>query len=472
MLWEGPARAAFVQLMSDGFRLVCYDMRGMGMSSRDVTDFSIEAQMADIDALRERLALESFALCGVVHATPACIAYAVEHPERLTHLILDIPFACGEEWYQALPTLRGLESFREMGDEQWELYTLAHATTLAAGSGGDPQAIAQLMRASTTPGILRQYFEALRSQDVTPLLDRVRTPCLILQVVDTAVARFALSVASAIPGARLTRVAPDGRPGGLTVRDADLLARFVLGRDEVVRPDAHAQSIPARAAGNAVILFLDIADSTALTERMGDAAFRAASRALDEELRAAIRGAGGAPVEGKVMGDGVMATFGSAREAIDAALRCNALSGESELRLHIGVHAGDVIREPGNVYGGAVNIAARICDASAAGEVLVSDVVRGMARTSAGVSFEDRGEGRRRAGAGVCGAGGGRGLICAPTADADARAGPPAVTCRGRTAWLRRAPSASREPRLSSSRSRATSRLSRGASSRVRARRA
>ena len=46
----------------------------------------------------------------------------------------------------------------------------------------------------------------------------------------------------------------------------------------------------------------------------------------------------------------------------------------------------------GNVFGGAVNIAARIAGESAAGEVLVSDVVRGLARTSANVSFEDRGE--------------------------------------------------------------------------------
>jgi class 3 adenylate cyclase len=44
------------------------------------------------------------------------------------------------------------------------------------------------------------------------------------------------------------------------------------------------------------------------------------------------------------------------------------------------------------VYGGAVNIAARIAAASAAGETLVSDTVRGLARTSAGVSFEGRGE--------------------------------------------------------------------------------
>jgi adenylate cyclase len=63
-----------------------------------------------------------------------------------------------------------------------------------------------------------------------------------------------------------------------------------------------------------------------------------------------------------------------------------------ELGLHLGIHAGDVIREEGNVFGGAVNIAARISGESEAGEVLVSDTVRGLARTSAGVSFEDRGE--------------------------------------------------------------------------------
>ena len=56
------------------------------------------------------------------------------------------------------------------------------------------------------------------------------------------------------------------------------------------------------------------------------------------------------------------------------------------------LHAGDVIREANNVFGGAVNIASRISALSAAGELLVSDTVRGLARTSAGVSFEDRGE--------------------------------------------------------------------------------
>ena len=62
------------------------------------------------------------------------------------------------------------------------------------------------------------------------------------------------------------------------------------------------------------------------------------------------------------------------------------------LPLHLGLHAGDVIREGNNVYGGVVNIAARIAAAAAPGEVLVSNTVRGLARTSAGVTFEDRGE--------------------------------------------------------------------------------
>ena len=53
---------------------------------------------------------------------------------------------------------------------------------------------------------------------------------------------------------------------------------------------------------------------------------------------------------------------------------------------------GDIIREGNNIFGGAVNIAARIADASAPGEILVSDTLRGVARTSADVQFEDRGE--------------------------------------------------------------------------------
>jgi class 3 adenylate cyclase len=145
-------------------------------------------------------------------------------------------------------------------------------------------------------------------------------------------------------------------------------------------------------SGTAIILFADIVDSTVLTESLGDAAFREKARNLDTNLRSLIRDHGGTPIEGKLLGDGVLATFASARQGIEAALACGAAGASAGLPLHLGLHAGDVIREENNVFGGAVNIAARISGLSAPGEVLVSQTVRDLARTSAGVSFEDRGE--------------------------------------------------------------------------------
>ena len=216
------------------------------------------------------------------------------------------------------------------------------------------------------------------------------TPCLFLP---TAIGGSdwidqARALASRMPDAAVQPiVGATNRERAQQSRDA-INAFFTRGAD--ARPPR--DPAPDLASGTAVILFTDIVDSTALTERLGDARFRDASRALDAGLRAAIRDAGGAAIDGKLLGDGVLATFPSAAQAIDGARRCLALSAASELGLHIGLHAGDVIREDDNVFGGAVNIASRICGLSAPGEILVSDVVRGMARSSAGVEFEDRGE--------------------------------------------------------------------------------
>ena len=153
--------------------------------------------------------------------------------------------------------------------------------------------------------------------------------------------------------------------------------------------EREATAVAILPSGMTVILF---ADSTVLTELLGDDAFRAKARELDGALRTIIRDNAGTPIEGKLLGDGVLAVFTSARQAIEAALACGRSGDDAGLPLHLGLHAGDVIREENNVYGGAVNIASRISGLSAPGEVLVSDIVRGLARTSAGVRFEDRGE--------------------------------------------------------------------------------
>jgi class 3 adenylate cyclase/tetratricopeptide (TPR) repeat protein len=141
----------------------------------------------------------------------------------------------------------------------------------------------------------------------------------------------------------------------------------------------------------AVVLFTDIANSVQLTEEMGDWAFHDQARALQTSLRATIRSHDGAPIEGIKLGDGILAEFRSAERALRCALACQDVAIHAGMPLHIGAHAGDVIRSDGDIFGGAVNTAARICSTAAAGEVLVSQTLRDLARTSSGLDFESLG---------------------------------------------------------------------------------
>jgi class 3 adenylate cyclase len=232
-------------------------------------------------------------------------------------------------------------------------------------------------------------MDAAYEFDATALLPQVKALTLVLHRRQAPYPHVdvARGLASGIPNARLAVL--EGSALAPTVGDT---AAVLSAIDEFLGEGEETAVTTELPEGMAVILFADIADSTALTEQIGDAAFRNKARELDASLRTVIRECSGTPVEGKLVGDGVLAVFTSARQAIECALRCKGAGESVGLQLHLGIHAGDVIREGNNVYGGAVNIAARIAGASAPGEVLVSDTVRGLARTSAGVTFEDRRE--------------------------------------------------------------------------------
>jgi class 3 adenylate cyclase len=272
----------------------------------------------------------------------------------------------------------------ELLDRDWEMFVDSRLSLAAGDSaeGVEMKAFRDFYLACVTGETDRSLRRELGRDDATGALAAIKTPTLILHHTGTRTRPIDLarSLAAGIRGSRLVTL--NGGIAGDWSRVVSAIADFVKGGP-----------LPSQtASGTAVILVTDIVSATELTERLGDVRFRHASRALDAGLRAAIRDAGGSAIDGKLLGDGVLATFPSAAQAIDGARRCLALSAASELGLHIGLHAGDVIREEGNVFGGAVNIAARICGLSAPGEILVSDVVRGMARSSAGVAFEDRGE--------------------------------------------------------------------------------
>lgn len=118
------------------------------------------------------------------------------------------------------------------------------------------------------------------------------------------------------------------------------------------------------------LLMVDIVGSTALYETMGDAAARRLVRGCIAVLGQSTIRHGGRLV--KTLGDGLLCSFESAAAAAAAARAMLAATEGNALEVRIGVHAGDVIEDDGDVFGDAVNTVARIAGLAIAGEVLVS----------------------------------------------------------------------------------------------------
>src|SRR3990172_2272737 len=155
----------------------------------------------------------------------------------------------------------------------------------------------------------------------------------------------------------------------------------------------------AQAAGPVTILFTDVEGSTALTERLGDAGAREVLRQHERIVREALKAHSGSEV--KTMGDGFMASFGSAPPAVECAVtiqkafaQWNAgvgAHGHAPLQIRVGLNAGEPIAEGEDLFGTAVNLASRIASAAVGGEILASNVVRELV-AGKGFLFNARGE--------------------------------------------------------------------------------
>ncbi|HZP58157.1 MAG TPA: adenylate/guanylate cyclase domain-containing protein [Dehalococcoidia bacterium] len=383
----------FWRLLWHGRRVVRYDMRGTGLSQRDVADVSHDALVHDLEAVADAADARAFTLWASTLSGPRAIEYAVRNPGRVRRLILHRTFACARDVISEAQ----VQSFAALARADWRMAAQAFADLPVRRELPDAGVNQAHLYVQSTSGefVARLLEHGFATFDVTALLPDLQVPTLVLHRRDDPMFPFrvAQDLAGAIPSAHLRPLAQgimSYLAAGQVRVVVDAINEFI--GDGAAAPDAPAPAVRAHGTSTGIILFTDIADSTAVTERMGDAAFRAASRALDARMRGAMRDAGGMPIGGKVLGDGVMAVFASAAEAIVAARACVAAGDEAGLPLHAGLHAGDVLHEDDNVYGGTVNIASRICGLSAPGEILVSGTVRELARTSAGVAFEDRGD--------------------------------------------------------------------------------
>ncbi|HEV8628500.1 MAG TPA: adenylate/guanylate cyclase domain-containing protein, partial [Acidimicrobiia bacterium] len=140
----------------------------------------------------------------------------------------------------------------------------------------------------------------------------------------------------------------------------------------------------------AIVLFTDLVGSTELRSRLGDDAAEALRHTHDGLIADAVEGHRGRLV--KHLGDGVMATFAGASDALGAAVAIQQAldrhnrSGASgvPLEVRIGASAGDVAFEEADCFGTPVIEAARLCAAAGGGQILVTEIVRLLAGTGGG----------------------------------------------------------------------------------------
>ena len=96
-LWDIPECRRWYERLAEQRMLVRFDVRGTGLSERDVSDYSLEALLLDLEAVVDRLGLARFALFGAADAGPVAIAYAARHPERVARLVLWCAWARGAD---------------------------------------------------------------------------------------------------------------------------------------------------------------------------------------------------------------------------------------------------------------------------------------------------------------------------------------------------------------------------------------
>jgi class 3 adenylate cyclase len=148
--------------------------------------------------------------------------------------------------------------------------------------------------------------------------------------------------------------------------------------------------------GTITILFTDIEGSTALTHDLGNEAALQIMHDHNSIVRTCIQRNSGFEV--KTQGDGFMVAFASAGGAILCAVdiqrsmaEYNHQRPQSNILVRIGVNSGDTLRHDEDLFGVAVNLAARIATRAHGGQILVSGLVRGLAGPMPGITYVPRG---------------------------------------------------------------------------------
>ncbi len=367
--WQAPSSRSFLEALAEGCTLIRYDMRGTGLSDRETTDFSLDTLTRDLEAVVDHLNLERFDLVSLGSlAGPIAMTCAAAYQNRVTRLVLSSGFVRGDK-------ITTPERQRAMTDYAGEFgfpFPIADDPNVDVQAQRDVQ---RRQRAAAAPKIQAALLRTMFSADVSALFERLAMPTLVLHGRQDRLVPFAQGreLAVRLPQARF--VPFEGQSSAAWAQSNVIVPeiRSFLGLETAVQEPG----------GFRTILFTDVVGSTALTQRLGDSKGRELLRDHERIVREALQAHGGAEV--KTMGDGFMASFSSATKALECAIAMQRAfaerneSAEEPIRVRVGLNAGEPIAEDEDLFGTAVNLAARICANADAGQILAPIVVRELA---------------------------------------------------------------------------------------------
>ncbi len=255
---EIPSVLYLQRKLGEGRSLIRMDFRGIGVSQREATDFSISAYVLDILAVIDALGLERISLLGPGPAGGTALGFAATHPARVAALVVFGGQArtADRKWQ---------ESIAAMMRSNWQ----TAARTLAGGnlrhSLDDANKMVSIYLRSTSGEVAAHVMDEGLDFDMRAELPNISARTLIIHSQDDALYPFsdAQEIAAGIPDARLMPI--QGNYSFVSLGDkndeiADAVNSF-LDEDPATRASRSHREASSQ-SGLRTILFTDLVGHT------------------------------------------------------------------------------------------------------------------------------------------------------------------------------------------------------------------
>ncbi|KLO32240.1 adenylate/guanylate cyclase domain-containing protein [Mycobacterium haemophilum] len=386
-----PSMYRFHRRLASFCRVVRFDQRGIGLSSRvaslDVIGPKSWAQ--DALAVLDAVGCERATIFAPGFTSLAGLVLAADYPQRVSSLVMVNGAArtLRAPDYPIGATLSSADPFTTVGIEPDAVEQGFDVLRIIAPSIADDHAFRSWWdmagNRAASPSMARAFITKIREADVRDTLERIAVPTLILHRDNPGFSPVAHAhyLAEHIAGSHFVELS--GEDALYWVGDTgpmlDEIEEFITG----VRGGSEAERLLT------TIVFTDIVGSTERAATLGDDRWRDLLDNHDTIVRHELQRFGGREVN--TAGDGFVATFSSPSAALACADAIVDAVRVLSIEVRVGIHAGEVEVRGADIAGMAVHIAARVAALAGTSEVLVSSTLRDIV-TGSRHRFADRGE--------------------------------------------------------------------------------